>query len=260
MYNPTMELHPYTPEDEKPDVSIEAGHLYSPHHLMLEADKTTDEALRGLAIATRLRDRLSQAGYDSSQVFFVDDISPRHSQQKSMDAWRWQMFLNRPLEQATNLIEPPLSLMNEYDVIAPGLEIVKRLTSGSTNNPNYRISKDGRNLIYGTGDQSQSIPLLGYHLYSPDKARNEDYPDLPSCEVMDMATYRKRLKETGQTITLLPEWYAAEQDRVRKLFELLGEAPPIVTALYDERGIVTNVTDWSNGYLEGLTELVRDVN
>lgn len=260
MYNNPMEHQSPDPDAEKPKTSIEAGHLYSPEHYLQEGNTRTDEALRGLAIATRLRDRLDQIGVDSKQVFFVDDISPRHEQQKSMDAWRWQMFMNRPIEQATNLIQHPLQIMHEYDAIAPGLEIVQHIKEKALISSTYRLSRDGRNLIYGEGALSRSIPILGYHNFDPSGTYDKDYPDLPSCEVMDMSTYRKKLKETGQTITLLPEWYVPEQQRVHTLFELLGETPPIVVGFYNEQGLITSTEDWSNGHLEEIKNEVSLIN
>jgi hypothetical protein len=244
---------PGSGEDDTLKIGVEAGHMYSPHHFKEANDKPL-EALHGLALATRVRDRLEQSDIDTHQIFFIDDISPHEEQKKSQDAWRSQMFMNRPLEQATELIETPLRIMTEHDAIQPGLELVALLKANAAQSDDYRLSKDGRHVVYGQGDASQTIPLTGY------QNGQTLYPDLPSCEVMDLATYKKRIKQDGQTVTLLPQWYGPEQARVQKLFGLLGEKPPIVTALYDEKGQIVSVADWSGGHFEALAEMIRQVD
>ncbi len=232
--------------EASPGVTIEAAHFYSPTPYKRSYGTEWDKGKiinipvhQGLLIARSIRTSLAQQNIPFQQILFVDDVDAREQQNQTTDRWRWELFIQRPLQQI-RYDEKDIKIYEEHEFIYPARELILRLKEETIKTPNSRMSEDGKSIIFGTGKRRQYIRLTGYkgRLYG------DEYPDLPSCEVLDLCAYRKRLSEMEETVTILPLSFKPQQDRVRKLFELLQEDAKVTVGYHDEEGRIVQVDQW----------------
>lgn len=236
-----------------PSVSVEAGHIYAParYRLSTKVKKFDDsfqgrqprEAVdttidQGLQIARLLRQKLQDRGIDVKQLLFVDDVSLRERQKTSSNPERWELFIQRTARQIVSSDTEPerVRVLSEHSFIEEAEKIIGQIRQKAAISTNYRLSSNGNAVIVGHGKSRRSVRLVGY---------NREYPTLPSCEVLDVCVYQKKLKDDRETITVLPVEYKAQQEKVRLLLELLTEDElPVTVIFFDKMGSVVEVRQW----------------
>ena len=235
---------------EPGEVSLEAGHIYAPDVYLKPPVISFEDNFSGageivstpvhigLLIARQLRKKLFEEGLSVRQILLVDDVDPRIKQQESSDSSRWELFIQRPIQQIINSERGShISVYSEFDFTAEAELLVETLRQLSEKSNECRLSQDRNSIIFGSGKKRKRVRLVGY---------NEEYPTLPSCEVLDVCAYRKRLKENPETITVLPVGYKSQQDRVRSLLHLLKESSNVSVIYYDSEGSVVAIDQWHN--------------
>lgn len=232
------------------DISIEAGHIYAPDQYRRPSkirrfednfsgegevvDESTDHGLR---IGRKLREELLQKGLLIQQILFIDDVSPREKQRLSADSWRWELFIQRSSQQILNSQKDiPFHIYQEHTFIQSASRMVEELKEAVATSEDARISSNERALIFGTGKSRENIKLVGY---------SKEFPELPSCEVLDLCVYLEKFKDSEETVTVLPLDYEAQQERVHQLLQLLKIPTPVTLIFYDNEGKIAKLVQWN---------------
>jgi hypothetical protein len=195
--------------------TLELGHTYSP-------------ALLGIQRAYDERRIANFFGNSVIRVALIDDIAVKEKQRKSVDPWRWQMFMNRCTEDvlATTGVESK-DLYYESGFEKDARALVEAITDWQLPE-GYRVSQNGRRLISNVDGERSSISLRGF--------RGVDDQTYPSCEVLDLAWLQKRLSIAPEAITILPSYMEEQQNRVNILAGIAGiDESSHTTALYIQR-------------------------
>lgn len=187
-----------------------------------------------LTTAFALSEVLKTNGYVVDFRIVLDDVLP--STRPASPFWR-----NRIEHIGSNLIEglsdlwSPMSIIHESDFIPRSLELVEEIRDKVSETPGVRLTNGGNSLVMGSGDDKRRVRLMRY--------RHLD--DLPSCEVMDLAMYEKRLSSSDETFTVIDENYRDQQHRVRALADILGWALPVSIICVNESGEPSDyITSW----------------
>jgi hypothetical protein len=249
----------------KPKLSIEAGHLYNEETVTSGYDGSdhlgqskpeSREVLnsrieQGIKLGSKIESILRKQDYEIVRIIFHDDVDLRIQQNGSQDSGRYQIFLNRALFTAidrTKLTsESDIKVESEYRYIKPGIDLIDEIKKQAESKEGWRVSEDGKKLVFGSGAEKQTINLVGFL----------EYEEVPSCEVLDMVAYRKKIWVDGITITVLPESYKPQQKRVQKLFELFGETPPVVVVYHDTSGEISSIDEWAPEFTHQIKEAIE---
>lgn len=199
--------------DTKPQSTIELGHTYAPHLLVLQeiSAPTAEFAFGDTEVARSLRDIAEHLGPSAVKVALLDDIIARDRQVKSQDSWRWELFIQRSIASLRAGTGAEV-VACESNFVAAGREIVERIHTMCLPD-DYRLSKDGRRLLVGSGDERLRIPLLGF--------KGVENRDHPSCPVLDFAWLDYRLGIAPEAVTILGRQYSEQQRQVGVLADLL---------------------------------------
>ncbi len=209
----------------QPQRTVEVGHVYSPNRLIqLSSPEESDFYSRALGRhfkdtpeAARLRDIAGSFGEATLRVALIDDVLPKDAQRKSADSWRWQLFMNTSAESVilgTGITQSELYYESNFETA--GRDIVAQIQAMDLPE-GYRLTQAGDKLKVGSGKAMRTIRLQGY-------SGIED-PTFPSCEVLDLAWLEKRLTLAPESVTVLPEGFIDQQERVAVLAELIGIDP-----------------------------------
>jgi hypothetical protein len=250
----------------KPKLSIEAGHLYNAEAVTTghsgpdnfgESKPESREVLnsrieQGIKIGSKIESILRKHDYEVVRIIFHDDVDFRMQQHDSRrDSWRYEMFLHRALFTAIDRTKltsgSDIKAESEYRYIKPGMALIDEIKKQAESKEGWRVSEDGKKLVIGSGAKKQIINLMGFL----------EYDEVPSCEVLDMVAYLKKIWVEGITITVLPESYKAQQKRVQKLFELFGETPPVVVVYHDTNGEMSSIDEWAPTYTYQIKEAIE---
>lgn len=221
-------------------VTIEAGHFHSPIGRMQPELVLKETANDGLMIARSIKVALTAQGIFFQQVIFADDIENKEYQLQPHMNREDQSILEHFRQAPAELIrvkesEPNIKKYWEHGFVEPAQDMVKKLKAEAIKSSYCRLSEDQKSVIFGTGRNRQRIHLVGY---------SAKFPDLPSCDVLDLCMYQKKLMDGGETITILPIGYKPQQEHVRKLYELLGEEARVTVIYHDDEGKVAEVNQW----------------
>ncbi|HVF69908.1 MAG TPA: hypothetical protein VNA13_05080 [Xanthomonadales bacterium] len=243
-------------------VDIEAGHFYSRERVYQGyPDVNYPEGgpgeivqgphiLQGIRVAQGLIKILEEKGITSGKSLFADDTA-------LMSYWSGKenegMVVARTIGVTTQQIYDsgytPHLMFRESELEDPARHVADRIKEYVSKSDKYTLSEDGRKLKYKENGEPHSIKLFGKD--------NEPYdPDYPSCEVLDLTLYQKRLQIAPAVITVLPEHYKSQQERVKKLFEILEEEPSVVVVYFNEEGVISEVDPWSDG-ARNLAETIQ---
>ena len=237
-------------------VIVEAGHLYEPEKIfqiipgarILTDEVASPEILMGIHIGTEIMHVLENLGVTSQRAAFIDDtLLANHPVERAGDLYgdfaiRRSIYQQLTSQGYTKAGWTPRVEYRESNVRAQAHEIVAALQDNSPQTGDYWLSQDKRKLKYKENGKTKSITLLGKEGYDYD-------PDYPSCEVLDLAMYKQKLHSAQIAITVLPQRYKSQQDRVKKLFLLLHETPPIVIVYFDQTGKISDIDAWSDEVL-----------
>jgi hypothetical protein len=193
-----------------------------------------------LAAGIDMAFQLYEAGAQVDLFVFVDDIEL--SQRPAKEFWKsaLQIVPMRSLQQALAEVPAVVHLILESDMIGRAHVLVDEVRSQAEKNPDAaRLNQSGDTITFGSGKEKQRIRLTGYG----------NHPDLPSCDAMDLACYTHKFSEFGldETITLIPEKYREQQQRVRKLAGFLGLKALVEVIYVDEEGWVSDRESWLPG-------------
>lgn len=221
---------------------VEGGHVY------VEGAVMNPEAATGRDIALLVEASLKEKGYSAELAFLVDDVS-LHKEWKHSSQLRYveSRGIARTLqEQYLDQGYSPLAgnRMQESRFVDKGVAVVERIKAAIANSEDFRLSEDGNSLIYREDGQKKRIKLMGY---LGDQA-------LPSCEVLDLAVYEEKLSRADVAVTVIPEVYKGQQERVHKLMSIIGEPTPIVIIYFNDEVRVVGVEAWD----ESLAETARN--
>lgn len=232
-------------------VDIEAGHYYAGERVykgypgMHYPNGGPGEVvvgphiLGGIQIAQRIITSLENTGFTAGRSVFVDDTA-------LMSYWRGKqdkgLFEARVVGVTSQQIYDsgfrPFVQFKESELESPARDLVTDIQERVAVSEHYGLSSDRRKIKYKEQGKVQSVTLLGKN--------NEPFdPDYPSCEILDLILYRKRLLLAPVVVTVLPESYKPQQERVKKLFEILGEKPAVVVVYFNGEGAVTEAESWS---------------
>lgn len=214
------------------DLTVEIGHTYAPERLIHLSSSAggdfyssyIDRYFDDTPEAARLRNLADYFGTFATRVALLDEVIARQSQRKSEDSWRWQHFINASAESV--ILGTGISRENlfyESDFEQAGRDLVTEISSGPLPS-GHRLSKDGRKLIVGSGNDRFSVPLRGF----------KDHDDLsyPSCQVLDVTWLLKRLTMAPSTVTVIPRSYTEQQRGVQILAGLVGINPNSYSTLF----------------------------
>ena len=221
-------------------VTIEAGHFHSPSGRLQPELVLEGASNHGLKIARSIKLSLAEQGISFQQVIFADDVSNKEYQLQPHMNKEAQLLIEHFRQAPAELIrvkenEPEIKIYWEHGFIESAQSMIGKLKEEAIRSSFCRLSKDQKSIIFGAGKNRQSIRLIGY---------SGKLPDLPSCEVLDLCMYQEKLIRGGETITILPVGYKPQQDRVRKLYELLGEEARVTVGYYDNEGKLVEVNQW----------------
>lgn len=221
---------PIMPGEESLRISIEVAH-----------PTPGSENLGSLATALAIGEHMSEQGHHVGLSVFVDDILA--SQRPAGRFWQ-AMGRGRGEQLAADLtdmiaeehqITTHFNYMQESDMIEPGLAIAEELKKCAETTDEVSLSQDGTKLKYREDGKRKSIKLYGYG----------EHTDLPSCEVMDLACYRYKTSRSELAVTVIDEKYRGQQERTKKLAELLGWELPVITVFVDADGNTVDILYWS---------------
>ncbi|MBI2798542.1 hypothetical protein HYX70_04605 [Candidatus Saccharibacteria bacterium] len=257
------ESQPLTNENQP--VRVESGHFYGPENVTDGYDvhdpqgksnaaerKVRNERIeQGLELGREVEDLLIRHNFAVERILFHDDIDVKIEQSKSVDSWRWQLFINRAVMTALDRTKlsssSPVKLEEESKYVDPARELIEELKKAAEMKDGWRISEGGKKLIVGSGPNRQRIDMVGFL----------EHDELPSCEVLDMVAYRKKIWGSKGTVTVLPESYKGQQDRVKRLFELFDEAAPVVVVYHDDKGRPVDIDEWSPQYTQEVGAIIK---
>jgi hypothetical protein len=216
----------------QPQRTVEVGHTYSPNRLVqLSTPEESDfystalgRHFKDTPEAAQLRELASSFGEATLRVALVDDVIPKDKQRKSADSWRWQMFMNASAESVvlgTGITQSELYYESNFE--AAGRDLVAQIQT-MTLPEGYRLSQAGDKLKIGSGKAVKTIRLQGY--------TDIEDPTFPSCEVLDLAWLQKRLSLAPEAVTVLPEEFADQQERVAVLASLIGIDPSTYSTVF----------------------------
>ncbi len=248
---------------ENPTIIVEAGHLYEPEKIFkiipgartLTDEVASPEILTGIQIGTQILNSLREAGLNSQRAAFIDDtMLANHPIERSGDLYgdfaiRRSIYQQITSQSYTKAGWTPRVEYRESNVKNRAIELIADLQKAIFQRHDYWLSQDGKKIKYKEGGKTKSITLLGKDGYDYD-------PNYPSCDVLDLAMYKQKLNDAQVAITVLPHRYKPQQDRVKKLFSLLGEIPQVIIVYFDEKGEISDVDPWSDEVLS-LDETIR---
>lgn len=223
---------PIMPGEECLRISIEVAH-----------PTPGSENLGSLATALAIGERMSEQGHHIGLSVFVDDILA--SQRPAGRFWQ-AMGRGRGEQLAADLtdmiaeehqITTHFNYMQESDMIEPGRAIAEELMKCAETTDGVSISQ-GENSVklrYREDGKRKSIKIYGYG----------EHADLPSCEVMDLACYQHKTSRSELAVTVIDEGYRGQQERTKKLAELLGWELPVITVFVDANGNTVDILYWS---------------
>lgn len=234
-------------------VAVEAGHMYwgeRPFGFGSNVDGVRDlnkintedildrEIVLGLNIGKRLAGLLEQQDISVQRVLFQDDV-PLHLRTRGRvlhgdDSGRNALFLGIPRHQVQEYGFTPLTIIEESSLLTDAENAIRALIAAGDSSETHRVSSSNK-VWYKDGEKDRSISLRGY---------GKD-PDFPSCEVLDFCAYRRKLEGNSTAVTVLPAHYRNQQERVRQLFTMLGQQPPVVVVYFDEDGRVVQSDSWN---------------
>lgn len=234
-------------------VDIEAGHYYAGQKVYKGypgrdypvggpgKEVVGSQILQGIRVAQGIISEFERTGLTVGRSLFVDDTALMSYWQGKADQG---MIETRVIGVTTQQImdsgyKPHLEF-RESKLEEPARELVAVIQKRVKESDEYVLSSDGRKIKYKESGKTQSIVLLGKD--------NDPYdPDYPSCDVLDVVLYRERLRLAPTVATVLPESYKPQQERVKKLFEILGEEPSVVVVYFSEEGAISEIDPWSEG-------------
>jgi len=241
---------------ENPTILVEAGHLYEPEKIFKivpGARTVTDEVaspeiLVGIQIGTAILNTLNELGLNPQRAAFIDDtMLANHPIERAGDLYgdfaiRRGIYRQITSEGYTKAGWSPRREYRESNVKIQALEVVAALQRVSSQRSDYWLSQDGRKIKYKEGGKTKTIKLLGKDGYDYD-------PDYPSCEMLDLAMYKQKIEDAEIAITVLPQRYKSQQDRVKKLFSFFDQTPPVIIVYFDDVGKVSDIDAWSDDVL-----------
>lgn len=185
---------------------IEAGHAYATE----DAYSATLRSVHGMYLGWLIAEAARVRGCDPTVLTMTDDFGSR----------RRACLPGADLEWF------------ESDFTVDATALVRRLQEKvAAGDSPWRLAHNNKVLYLGVG-KKHGIRLV----------RTGEYSGLPSCEVFDLAMYCAKLQMSPVTITVLPESFAEQQQRVFELYALLtGEPPPVVVVYHNVVGQVTSV-------------------
>ena len=183
----------------------------------------------------KIQDLLGIKWHNTQRIWFHDDIIPQMEKKLSQDSWRVQHFMNATKQQVydrlaqDNIFKGDFLEQNEYDLITEAEEksipeIITKVQKWGT----WRYQKDKKSLKW---PRRSNIRLYWYRKWN----------DIPSCEVLDYTFYKKRIRLSNPTITLIHENMRGQQRKVHQLFQFSWSKPEIIVLFHDGE----RLTDYS---------------
>lgn len=221
-------------------VIIEAGHFHSPISRLQPEQVLKEAANDGLMLARLIKVALTREDISFQQVIFADDVANKEYQLQPHMSREARSLLEHFRRAPAELIrvkenERNIKMYWEHEFIESAQDMVEKLKTEAIRSSFFRLSKNQKSIIFGTGKNRQRVRLVGY---------SAELPELPSCDVLDLCTYKKKLIDGSETITIIPIGYKRQQERVRKLYELLGEEARVTVGYYDNEGKLVEVNQW----------------
>lgn len=205
----TVEIgHTYSPERLAELALGDQGDFYSP--VLGRYFNDTPEAAKQRAVASELGDSVVR-------VALLDDVAVRQEEGSSSDKARWVLF--RTIAEESVALATGVdrgNLYKEADFERAARDLIEEITRMELPD-GYRLSRDARKLIIGSGPHRKSISLRGF--------KGVDDESYPSCELLDLAWLQKRLSLAPYAFTILPKELAPQQERVAILAALVGIDP-----------------------------------
>ncbi|MDO8582936.1 MAG: hypothetical protein Q7R51_00210 [bacterium] len=228
-----------------PMIDVEGVQYYA---ISRDHDQLPD-IITGTKISKKIASTLQMKGFSIRRSVFFDDVEFERANQAR--ASRTFAIINH-LNVIDHAIEDSgweaekTYYESRYEY--PAKDLIARIKGAAKDSPSIRISADGKRVLYYEDNKRKSIKLLG-------KDRDQDYP---SCEVLDACVYEDKLSGgVDAAITVLPESYRDQQNRVKKLFEIIGKVPPVLTVFFKPDGKIVEIDQWSDATAE-ISEVLQD--
>lgn len=246
--------------DKNGMVLIEAAHFYAGERLRpaypgtnylcsdAQADLRSQELIVGAELGARIAQIINRAGLNVSCCTLVDDVALKSEWRgKSSIGLVESRSTGATLQQIKEVGFKTIVMYRETDLLDKAVATVAELQEAAINNSAWKLNGNGRKVrCLATG---QVIKLLG----------KDGNSELPSCEVLDLCIYREKMRNFNIALTVLPDKYLAQQERVRCLFELLGETPAVVTLRHDKGGKLIGFKSWNPNQTRELDNILMDL-
>lgn len=245
-------------------INVEAGHLYAGYHCNTRPWKITgmapdgsygvdftvkenQELADGISLGVRIADALAKAGFGIRRTLFVDDFQIEKDVRATADPWRARLFAYVGVPQYERAGFTPLQILNESDFRNTAKQVRDELrqsaSAGESNNDTLKI---------GQGKKTREVRLS-----------SQTDPSEPSCEVYDYVVYQSKLAKVDIVVTVLPKSYHSQQNRVKALFSLSGDLPPVIVVYFDDSALVVTVDHWNPSLTSSVVridQIMKDLN
>jgi hypothetical protein len=218
---------------------VESSHTYA-------FDRENHEVIVAEAeIANSIAKGLESSGYDTSKVVMLDETAPMTKYKYSMDQIHLGRFLAREFSLIQDKLPNKFSVIPESKYIDGAEESISELTQVILDQAYEQIRTNvAKDRIY-VGPKKDRMQINLYQNINVNTDGVEKTVQIPSCDVLDMAAYKDKLEEAEIAITILPEIYKTQQERVEVLFKIIGAEPNIVNVyINSETFEATEVYSW----------------
>lgn len=190
------------PESLGQIITIEAGHFHSPIGRLQPELVLKEAANDGLMIARSIKVALTAQAISFQQVIFADDIANKQSQLQPHMNREAQSLAEHFRQAPAELIRmkesaPNIKMYWEHEFIENGQNMAEKLKTEAMRSSFCRPSKDQKSIIFGAGKNRQRIRLVGY---------SAKLPELPSCEVLDLCMYQRKLMDWRRNHNNITYW------------------------------------------------------
>ncbi len=228
---------------EKINVDIEAGHAHPSDYRIFKiygpgnksGEVLNRELFENVRLGKVISDKLENSFFVKKTLFY-DDTSLLGRNPDARDSGREHYAsVGLSYTQAREVGYEADNIILETDIVSKAKQNIELILGVISKSQVYRLTENGKKILYKENGKKRSID---FH----QTINNETYP---SCDFLDLSVYQEKLKTSDIAITILPEGYEKQQDRVRRLFEILDKKPNVIVVLHNSEGKITKINSWN---------------
>ncbi len=189
-------------------------------------------------------------------ILLLDEVENFTRSRTSGESWKYAAVFGREYERLKEVFPKDWEHWKESDFISSGFELIERLKEKLKNSSGPKVQENGKKITFKVESKKRTIGLYQtIKIFNPQRQSHETI-EVPSCEILDLAVYLKK-RERGLAITVLPESFRLQQERVFSLMKILGIEMDVIVVYTKGKKVFNIETPFNSEILQESVKRIK---